>query len=425
MDIVKNRNLKASSGGFTLIEASMIVVVASLLLSAGLGLLQSWTNQSLISINQLRINAVQQALINFEKQNGRYPCPASFAASVGTNSFGREFTTGATPITCKVAGGSTYTTTAGRIGPSLPPGTVTPMINTDGTIFFGAVPVRDLGLPDSYAGNAYGYMFSYAVSKSAVNAPLNPFAGVIDVQDSAGASVLPPPASGPPGTAEYVVVDHGKDGKGAHINGGSLVACAALGTTKDSYNCSYEAAYKPFRSAPFNDDAKLVPGSWFDDTIRYNNPTSSVCKTYSSDIPITGGPAVAGTSTGYTMGGQDSSIGWGTGIGAVFFAYVFYFTVSFQYGIDDTQHSYIHTSPTADAYCPLNYNVMAGGCTQSLTAGGQPFGGDVNAGNSDQQLIMPPLSHPTYNTTTGLQGWECNGSSSKGMYTEAFVTCCP
>ena len=112
-----------------------------MLLLTGMGLLRSWMDQVSLSINQQRISAIQQALTTYAQQNNSLPQPASFKALPSSLCFGRMITTtDLTLASCKVgpSSGVAYSEAGGKI-------------------MIGALPVRELGLPDSYSTNSNGY----------------------------------------------------------------------------------------------------------------------------------------------------------------------------------------------------------------------------------------------------------------------------
>jgi len=434
MNKAENRRTSTASAGFSLVEMAVIVGICSALLVAALGLIGTWKTQNALATNQQRLNAIQQALVNYEGQNNRLPCPSSFIAKTSAAYFGREIS-------------------ASCVGPNNPNGKDTYAATGRGgaAVIIGAVPVRDLGLPDSYRTDAYGYMFTYAITKSEATAPLNGFAGAIDVVDNTGVTVL-----SAAGTATYVVVDHGKDGKGAFAANSTAailgkfppgIPCGTNAGGLDAFNCNYAGvANIQFRSAPFD---QATGASHFDDSIVCNtkcnkahpSTNAQTCTTeYSTSAP--------GTSAGYHMSGWDTGGGWGVNVCFLIFCGgggMYSDTLIFG---TDPQASFPGTSSTAVAACPnAKYNVVAGGCTQTFgapatatgpvtaTAGlngntyNSPitnvYGADLNPfGGSSEQYVMPPLSHPAMPTAAGIQGWECNGSSSNGMQTQAYATCC-
>jgi len=277
----KSHMAKSSSRGFTLIEIAVVIAISSIMLVSAINLLNMWMRQSALTTSQQRLSTIQEALANYETQYHRLPCPSSFIAKTSDAAFGREVS-----VSCvgpnNPNGGDTYSATGrtGTNGPNDPLG-----INkvTAPAVIIGALPVRDLGLPDSYRTNPSGYMYSYAITESEATAPMNGFAGAIDVVDSLGNTVLPLASDTSSGTATYVVVDHGKDGKGAFVANSTTtavgtppaIACGTDAGGLDALNCSYVAgAAVPiqFRNAPFS----AKPGtSWFDDAIVYNTSLST------------------------------------------------------------------------------------------------------------------------------------------------------
>jgi type II secretory pathway pseudopilin PulG len=422
---------KSPCSGFTLIETAIGILIASSMLVGAAALAKNWMKQYAEVTNQQRLTSIQQALHNYERQNNRLPCPASYTAAPDTTLYGREASL-PSPANCA---GVSY---PGRTGTTDPLGTGPVSL---GMLFIGALPVRDLGLPDSYIGNSYGYRYTYAVTQSEA-APitpgpipppnlssLNPFAGAIDVKDQNGNTVLPLDINGKSGTALYAVADHGADGKGAYnIDGKASRPCTA-GTGLDVQNCNlYASGY--FRSARFSS----APGpNWFDDSIIYQTGISSakICTTVFGTSPF------FGLSLGWDESGVDAGGGAGDNLMILpppFFAFFEFFDFGFAnaFFVSPTATPN-HTSPTADAYCPdTSFHVVTGGCSQTWWAPIQAgngavtnvYGADINWLPATFQMIMPPLSHPLLPNSTGMQGWECNGSSSIGMETQAYATCC-
>jgi len=444
---------KYFSSGFTTVETAIVVSIGALMLVTGIGLARTWTAQSTQTANQQRLNAIQQALTNYEspQTHNRLPCPASFTAATTSTTFGRESTSCTGPL---VAG--TYAAT-GRTAPAV----------ADSAVIIGALPVRDLGLPDSYIADTYGHMYTYAVthSETSTTTPLNALAGVIDVGDGSGNSILPYASDGvTPGTALYVVVDHGSDGKGAYLENSAApaISCGTAAKGLDFYNCNYTLstlASIQFRSAPFS----LQPGpNWFDDMLvpygiatNTNTPTPTTPQTCT--VITMNNSAAAGVNTGHYQTGTD--IGGGAVVGFLVVNYFDFGNAINSIVIDPTADYVDSNSPTADAYCPdATYHVVSGGCTQTPVAPAlnpatgsvaSPFGGDIvvdklqfdvntivgNLYNNSSfggviqgfsyQAVLPPLSHPTLQPGTGIQGWECNGSAANGMQTQAYAVCCP
>ena len=369
----KSPRTKSSSRGFTVVEIATVMLLSSLILAGSLGLIRSWMSKTGTVASQQRLATIQQSLTNFQAQYNRIPCPAPFVA-LGGAGFGRE--------SC----GSTI----------------------------GALPVRDLGLSDSYSANTSGFMYIYSATASET-AKLDGLKGTINVVDGSGNSVLPTYVNAAGATitvgATYVVVDPGVDGKGVHLLSSGLIVKPCAGPGLDVPNCNGAGT---FVSAQFSTQA----ATWYDDSIIYDTgppkgTIPQVCTTVISAASATG------TSGGWSEGGPDLGVGFTVvpfGGGPFVFWYIDQFTLSVILS------GYNTTSPPADAYCKYtNQYVQSGGCTN--LKGGVPYGLDVAQG-SNEQTVLPPLSHPALPDATGKQGWECNGPSASGISTRAYAICC-
>ena len=374
-----------------------MLLVCSLLLIAGIGLIKTWIDQNALTVNQQRLTAIRQAIASYEALNGELPCPARYTDLPGSAQFGREWikiNPRKKPSNCRQNAG---TFSGAPVSP---------------TLVIGAVPVRDLGLPDSYIANTYGYRFTYATTEAGATAPMDPsLTSTIKITNN-----NTPPT--PPSTSmvTFVVVDHGPTGKGAYtIDGVATTGCPATASTLDSYNCNKYASGH-FETAPFNNNT-LAGANWFDDSIVVSTPPAGS----QSCTVVTSAPSAQGNSGGTVYFGYDAGFGIGFGVCAIVVCISFGpYSDTLFFG--ELQNAGWNTSsPVADANCTPNYpNVMAGGCTQ--TSGGSPYGGDIS-GASGIQPIMLSSSHPI-SSGAGTQGWECNGSSASGMQTTAYALCC-
>jgi type II secretory pathway pseudopilin PulG len=403
MNGLRSCRTKSSSSGFTLIEIAGLLLICSLLLVAGLSLVKTWMNQSTLAINQSRIAAIQQALASYSALNGRLPCPANYTDAQGSATFGRgSYIPLHPPYVCNTGAG----TFAGIANPG---------------VVIGAVPVRDLGLPDSFIADTYGYRFTYATTLAGAAGPVNSAASTINIKNTALATAS---------TSTYVVVDHGSMGKGAYtIDGKAATACPGIGN--DQYNCNkYASNY--FIIAPFSNNL-LLPGAWFDDTVVVSPLSQATCTVVGPVASPTNGSSWLGL--GYW--GHDSGTSDPVGIG---FCPIIVGCVAtgpykdiLNFGLEP--HGFNTTAPIADAYCKdATYTVVTGGCTQVTTnfLDGVPwlyptpyvFGADMDNIDSGPEPVMPPLSHPAMPDGAGRQGWECNGSSAFGIQTQAYAVCC-
>lgn len=116
--------------GFTLIEIAVVVLIAGILLTAGLSLVKSRLEAAQIEVTQKKQDAIKQALISYLGKYKRLPCP-----DVDRN--GREDRDPNPPYPCGLAG--------------------TPQD-------FGGVPYADLGLERSVALDGWENYIRYIVS---------------------------------------------------------------------------------------------------------------------------------------------------------------------------------------------------------------------------------------------------------------------
>jgi hypothetical protein len=102
------------------------------------------------------------------------------------------------------------------------------------TVSIGTVPVRSLGLADSFERDGWGHRISCAVTTSLTgegqptNRNINS-EGVINIIGVHGDSILTPPAL-------YAIISHGPTGSGAFSPTGLQTSC--LSETRDGENCN-------------------------------------------------------------------------------------------------------------------------------------------------------------------------------------------
>jgi len=141
---------KHARTGFSLMELSVVLGIISLIAGAGMTMAQGALKAADRVTSQERLTTIKLALDSFAKTYGYFPCPFDRALAPTAPAFGRENRT-AGSIDCGATNGTSYINAA--------------------NIITGAVPVRTLGLPDSYAGDAWGNKFTYAVTMNHTNGP--------------------------------------------------------------------------------------------------------------------------------------------------------------------------------------------------------------------------------------------------------------
>lgn len=225
----------------------MAMVIFSMLLSGfGYGLI-SYQKQQKYKITKFRMAAIQKAIDEFLEINGRLPCVARLDRGPDQPNFGFEavnVTAGAT--TCRFAIPGTILYNPNIAGPSVGGPNNTLWVRT------GSVPVRSLNLPDEYILDGWGSRFTYVVSEreSSESAPgVSMYvenAGSINVVDSNGNSVIDqsnPKFAGFNNFAEYVLISHGEDRKGAvalsnnSMPPSTIVNCPTIAAETQAENC--------------------------------------------------------------------------------------------------------------------------------------------------------------------------------------------
>lgn len=208
--------------GISLIETSFFVVVLGLMLTATSPLYNLYHTNKKTSTTSSNVEMVQQALNNFYLTNGYLPCPAGRNIPVDGANFGRA-RTNCSAIGGAVAGDGTVSTPGRTVG------------GANSSIRIGAVPVRDLGLPDSAMADARGHLFVYAVSESYAipSAKVGDTVhGAISIVDSNSN-----PVTTLPGIAVYVVTAANADGAGAWtLSGKKKANCPASGESAENCN---------------------------------------------------------------------------------------------------------------------------------------------------------------------------------------------
>jgi len=262
--------------GFTLLQMAIICLILGLMAATAANTYHLYVRKTQMGTSSSRVAAIQTAVQNFFKDHGYIPCAADPAQPETSATFGVEL-----PGLC----------TGGNIG-----GTIdVPGQGTAGHVRIGAVPVRTLGIDDSYIVNAYGNEFFYAVTESLTSKGATPLApvvltgttdGSIDVCDGSAAScdaghsvldgtTIPAPPGGavlpidgcvgqtapdymppvfPTANVEryalYLVIDPGQSGLGTHNTSGTLISACVAGT-KDYQNCSGGGGISIFRGGQY------------------------------------------------------------------------------------------------------------------------------------------------------------------------------
>lgn len=267
----------AAQSGFTLIEMAIVMMILGIMIVAGLKMYDNYVVHETTVTTSSNVSLSSRAMSDFRARFGRYPCPAPLTAARGTAEYGREGD-------CSANGLATDGVTAGDEAPAdnVTAGSFADgyyiersarMIDADGDgtaetyplVVRGAVPFRDLNLPENFAYDGYGQRLVYAVTeRAAVQDTFNPAHGGISIVDmqSPAQSLVETPDS-----ALFVVMSAGADGDGAYSRDGVLVqACPTGGGDVEEENCNTSATEAKYvhieRHGQFD-------ASHFDDNLAY------------------------------------------------------------------------------------------------------------------------------------------------------------
>jgi|SRR5450755_136313 len=162
--------------GFTLIQLSIILTVASLIFVATLPGIQTSLKSSATSVTEM--NKILNTMRGYMAANGVLPCPADPTLAIGANHYGVAAANPGTTGDC--IGGTPAAAYA----------------DATNNIAIGMVPVKTLGLSYADALDGYGRDITYAVDTNATGNSTggpcwssNPLPGAIAVNDN-GTSTL-------------------------------------------------------------------------------------------------------------------------------------------------------------------------------------------------------------------------------------------
>ncbi|MDO9421462.1 MAG: type II secretion system protein [Herminiimonas sp.] len=246
---------KRSSQGFTLAEMAIVVLLVGILLTFGVGLVQSQLENSAINVTKKRQEAIRDALIGYLGKYHRLPCPES-------------------AITPPPAPNVSFDGIEDRAGGTAgtPP---VPNPATQCVVTFGTLPFVTLGLSREMALDGWNNFFTYQVSNTPYDwtrsASFNTGnQGGIVVNDRPNISLVPYPIP-----AVVVLVSHGKNGAGAFTIKGTRNTLPIAADIDQLDNTSNDGVF--VRRELTNSDT--APGGTFDDIVAVFLPSDLVTTT--------------------------------------------------------------------------------------------------------------------------------------------------
>ncbi|MDD9900764.1 MAG: prepilin-type N-terminal cleavage/methylation domain-containing protein [Alphaproteobacteria bacterium] len=259
--------LRRQSGGYTLIELAIVLVVAGMVIAGGASAYRIYKQTQSHVVTTDNVERVTDRLGRYLARFGEYPCPARLDALRTDADYGMSTDCTDTSVgdgTC--AGGiciERSNRTPGAFPPQTPPGQV--------RVRRGAVPFRVLGISEEQSYDGYGSRLMYAVTEHlAVDTSYGNDGGGITILDGSGNHFFTTPQDG----AHYVVFSTGPDRKGGYTRQGvPHVACDS--NAMDGNNCFTDNGtqqWAEYRIARYSE----IPGAGhFDDTVRFFSSVSA------------------------------------------------------------------------------------------------------------------------------------------------------
>jgi prepilin-type N-terminal cleavage/methylation domain-containing protein len=147
--------------GFTLIEIAIVLVIAALIVAAGVGISVSMIDNARTRATRQNMESVKLALQNFLARNGRLPCPAVETLGSANAQYGLEDTAVAlTPATSCTNTVNLPKTTSGDAAKR------------------GVVPWKTLGLTAEGARDGWGNQITYMVSVTPTTVNFDTVSGI-------------------------------------------------------------------------------------------------------------------------------------------------------------------------------------------------------------------------------------------------------
>jgi type II secretory pathway pseudopilin PulG len=230
--------------GFTLIQISIMLTIAALLMVSYLPSQQTQLKADAVSAEKL--NFVLNAIRQYQIANGVIPCPADASLATGANNYGVMAANAGTTNNC---GGGT------------------PAANfrdSTNNIAIGAIPFKTLGISSDYALDGYNRLITYAVDTNATTCQsTNSLTGKITITDNGNAV-----------TSIAALTSHGNDGHGAYIplvgSSGTASRLNSGSTDSDELNNAYvDSSFAQITT--LTNFVKKDATATFDDIVVYGN----------------------------------------------------------------------------------------------------------------------------------------------------------
>ena len=211
------------TSGFTLIELSVSLAIIAFIIGGGLSIAVASIERKPLKTTVEKLETIEKALLEYRRAFGRLPCPGYYNITQTNANFGFD----------KFALTGNCTAVANQF-----------QENAAQFVVSGIVPVRTLGLDDTYALDGWGRKISYTVDSRLTTAgafityPITDTAVPTIVVNGAGGSVRT-------SNAAYVLISHGKSGDGAWWMGSAKQLLSNNAAKMENCECTYNAGLPP------------------------------------------------------------------------------------------------------------------------------------------------------------------------------------
>lgn len=261
--------------GVSLIELAIFLTVAGLLTAATISAYDSYRQKRVLSDTTAYLGIVNDAIGEYLKREGYFPCPASLTSNMNSN---------------PAIAGKGACIGAVLDGMGTPVGSISDIHRVPSSnpatdyVLIGAVPFVDLGLKPDEVMDGWGNKIIYVVSEELADGSV-PFDSednrAITVNSRLGYRFGDEYKS-------YILFSTGPNGVGGYNAEGSLIAPCADGGDDEQENCDHTDSV--FIAAPQdtsdNEDAALTrnysnTSDYFDDFFRYNTINNTAAGNWS------------------------------------------------------------------------------------------------------------------------------------------------
>lgn len=240
---MQNHKLRSSQFGFTLVELAFVVMIWGGIMAALFGMYSEYRNRIVLIETSERLQLNAEAVAAFQSSPKRYPCPSAPRLKLGDPNYGREMCAAAAALALNTCNADGLCRVAAARDSDNDPATID-------SVYIGGIPfmsmqeqaeaqniTRENAAKRRAIFDGWGGSFTYAVSANLTDdTTYDNNHGGISVLTEWGASVVQPV-----GSADFVIVSHGENGRGAYTQQHEMgPPCVGAGT--EISNCLHDDA---------------------------------------------------------------------------------------------------------------------------------------------------------------------------------------